>query len=446
MFKRFQFTRSLAYVALVVVAGVVLTACTSNNNGQNNQNQQITLQWWGVFWDKDVVQPLIDEYQSLHSNVKIEYANRWQGGKWETAAKLYQDNLDRVLKAGNQVEIPDIFMVQNTWVGNYENYAAEAPSSVIDANTVKTAFYPAVAQDFAHNDKVYGLPLWMDALAILYNKTLLASAASSAPPTNWVDFKTLAINLTVRSGGTITRAGFAAGTADNTSFAPEILNLLFLQNGVKMTDASGNPSFSTSADSQVALEFYKSFATGNGSWSTSMSNDAAAFLQGDAAMIVAPSWRYADILAFNKLYNLGLNIGVAPMPQLQGQAVPTINWATYWGNMIALNRPNAEESWKFLKWLTEPDQLKKLHTAEQPKRQFFGFLYPRSDMQQELQADTYLRVYNAALPSAQTWYMVDGYAVRESFKKLIGSSGTSLSDIAQTENEVDTIIKNKGKL
>ncbi len=445
MFKRFRFGRSITYSVLVLIAGIALTACTTGTNN-NNQTQQVTLQWWGVFWDKDVVQPLIDEYQGLHTNVKIEYANRWQGGSWETAARLYQDNLDRVLKAGNQVEIPDIFMVQNTWTGNYENYTAEAPSSVIDANTVKTAFYPAVATDFAHGDKVKGLPLWMDTLAILYNKTLLAAAATSAPPANWVDFKSLAIALTTRSGGTITRGGFGAGTADNTSFAPELLNLLFLQNGVTMTDGAGSPSFSTDADSQTALEFYKSFATSGGSWASGLSNDAAAFLQGDVAMIVAPSWRYHDILAFNKLYSLGLNIGVAPMPQLQGQATPVINWATYWGNMVALNRPNAEESWKFVKWLSEAEQLKKLRTAEKPKREFFDFLYPRSDMQQELQADTYLRVYNGALATAQSWYMVDGLAVRESFKKLILNSSTSLSTIAQTENEIDTIIKNKGKL
>jgi multiple sugar transport system substrate-binding protein len=336
-------------------------------------------------------------------------------------------------------------MVENTWVGNYEAYTAPAPASILDPSTVGTAFYPVVSQDFVAGGKVYGLPLWIDALAVLYNKDLLAQQAVSAPSSDWINFRDLARDMTLRSNGVVTRSGFAAGTGNNVSFASEMLNLLFLQNGVTITDSVGNPVFSADNDTSVALGFYKDFANSTGTWDDDQKNDALAFLEGEAAMIVATSWRYHDILYFNDIYDLGLNIGVAPMPQLQSQTQPRLNWATYWGNMVSIDRPNSGQAWDFLNWLTQPEQLRKLRANELLQREFFGFIYPRQDMQQELQADPFLREFNSALPTAQSWYMVDGLAVKESLESLIDSSG-SASEIGTAENEVQQIIRNKGVL
>lgn len=435
-------SKRLLTIFIVVASVFIITGCTQNNNQQ--QPQDVTLQWWGVFLDENVVSSLIKEYEDQNPGVKIDYANRWPGGKSELAASLYKDELNRVLRENNSVSIPDIFMIENTWVGDYENHVATAPSDIIDANTVKTAYYSFVAKDFANGDQVRGLPMWADTLAILYNKNILASGSVSTPPTDWVNFKQLAINLTQKSGSSISRAGFAAGRANNVSFAAEIFNLLLLQNGVSIVNSSGEANFSTDSDSQTALSFYKSFEGGAGSWDSSFENDALAFLQGKLAMIVAPSWRYNDILTFNDKYNLGLNIGVAPMPQLQGQSIPVINWATYWGNVVAKNRPSSGAAWKFLNWLSQPDQMRKLNSNLKLNRKFFGILYPRVDMQQELQTDQYLRVYNAALATAQTWYMIKGQEVQAAFNTMLDKSG-SQSSISEVENEIQRLMLNKGK-
>lgn len=397
--------------------------------------------------DEDVVDSLIKEYQDQNPGITIDYANRWPGGKSELAAKLYQDELDRILKENNPVSIPDIFMVQNTWVGNYDPYITAAPAETIDAETVRTAYYPAVVTDFTQEDRVLGLPLWMDTLAILYNKNILTSASVSTPPSDWVNFKQLALSLTQRGGGSITRAGFSAGRAINVGFAAELFNLLLLQNGVPIVDAAGIPSFSTDTDSQTAYNFFKSFeGSAAGTWDGTYESDALAFLQGKLAMMAAPSWRYLDLLTFNDKYDLGVNIGVAPMPQLQGQTIPTINWATYWGNLVSKNRPNSKAAWDFLNWLSQPAQLKKLNANIKLKNNFFGILYPRVDMQQELQSDQYLRVYNSALPTAQSWFMVEGYGVRTAFNKLLDGNGNAQSLISEAENTIQQIFFNQGSL
>jgi ABC-type glycerol-3-phosphate transport system substrate-binding protein len=416
---------------------LILSGCT--NTPSTSSTGAIELQWRGVFWDERVVKPLIDEYQLLNPGVTIKYANRWPGGRSETAAQSYKDDLDRILKAGNTAEIPDIFMIENTWTGSYENYATPAPSAIIDANSVKTNFYPAVSKDFLNGENVMGLPLWMDTLAIIYNKDLLAAQSLAAPPSDLTNFKNKAIQLTTRSSGVITSGGFAAGTSGNVGFAPEFLNLLFLQNGVTMVDSTGNPIFADSEDALTALQYFKSFSAANGSWDASQKFDGIAFLEGKLAMMVTTSWRLNDILSFKDAYALNLNIGVAPMPQIAGQ--PDINWATYWGAMVANNRPNSAAAWKFLAWLTQPEQLRKLRESEVASRRFFGILYPRTDMQSEtdIRSDQYLQNFNSELPSATSWYMVNGLEVRKAFQDLIDSNGTQ-ANISQAQTVIREIM------
>jgi ABC-type glycerol-3-phosphate transport system substrate-binding protein len=53
----------------VLLATLFLTGCTQETPETTSEN--IRLQWWGVFLSSDVVQPLIDEYESTNSGVEI---------------------------------------------------------------------------------------------------------------------------------------------------------------------------------------------------------------------------------------------------------------------------------------------------------------------------------------------------------------------------------------
>lgn len=428
---------------LVLVCLVGLSGCTPTNPDQTTTSTSITLQWWGAFWDESVVSSLIAQYENDNPGVTIQYANKWPGGPTSTAAKLYQTELNRVLGGGNTAEIPDIFMVQNDWSGDYEDYVATAPSSILSTDTFKTNFYPAVVTDFTNSSGVTGVPLWIDTYAIIYNQDLLAKQATAVPPTNWVDFKSLAQALTTRSGGNIESAGFSAGSVGNVSFAPELFYILLLQNGVSLTNSAGAPVFANDTDALTALNYFKSFGNvTTGSWAESLDTDAKLFLEGKLAMMVAPSWRYNDILTLNKAYNLNLRIGAAPIPQVQSGGT-TIDWATYWGNMVAKDRPNSEAAWKFLNWISQPDQLKTLRANEKINRQFFTSLYPRIDMYQEQQSDQYLRYYNAALPTAQSWKTADGLLVRQRIEDLLDGQASSQA-ILSAQQDITTIINNAG--
>src|SRR5690606_206952 len=151
---------------------------------------------------------------------------------------------------------------------------------------------------------------------------------------------------------------------------------------------------STDSDSVDAATFYKSFAVGASStWDSTFNNESAAFLEKKVAMIAVPSFRLREIIRLNEENNLGIDIGIAQMPQVEGQEDSILNWANYWGAMVTKNRPNSIEAWEFLTWITQPEQLQKLSENVRQEAGYFGTLYPRQDMQDLLKDDEYLKVY-----------------------------------------------------
>lgn len=437
-------------VILLIILLLSLTSrrpsTTGNNTNTNTQN--VSLQFRGAFIPSEAMQPLLEDYKALNPNVTIEYADKWPDGPYKDASAIYKSEINRVLRENDSVNIPDIYMVNNSWVGDYEKYAKS--STNMDYQTFNSIFYPAASQDFANDGtNVYGVPLWMDTLAILYNQDILASKSISEPSKNWVEFKKQAQTLTTKEGGQIKVAGFAAGNLDNVSYGFELTNILLLQNGVEMISGSTKQvSFATFSEAAPAIQYFQSFQTdSNSTWNKTMQNDSAAFLEGKAAMIASTSYRYRDILKYNKSYNIRLNIGVSQIPQITGQSQPIINFADYWGAMVSDARGNSRAAWDFLKWLTQPEQLRKLSENIATETESFGILYPRKDMAQILQTDPDLAVFNESLPYAQSWYMVNGTKVRELFQTLLSAGGNaSQAQITQLQSDVQTILTNKGQI
>jgi multiple sugar transport system substrate-binding protein len=433
-------------IAGILVIGVVLVLLATRGQNQQTTAQNVVLQWWGVFMSEEAVQPLLDEYKTLKPNVTVEYANRWPDAPATQASTRYRTELNRVLNENDQVQIPDIFMVNNTWVGDYEDYVK--PNTSISIDDFNSTYYPAASDNFTNNNIIYGLPLWMDPYAIIYNEDmLLADSTQSVPPTDWPTFKSLAQRLTKKSGnGAVTQAGFAAGTSNNVSFSSELANLLLLQNGVNINN-DDVLTFADDADSVTAINFYKDFAAQNGNtWDEDMKNDSAAFLEEKVAMIFAPSYRYRDILKYKELYEITFNVDVAEVPQLTGQGVRDTDWVEYWGNMVSLSRPNSTAAWEFLNWLNQPEQLKKLSENVKTAEGFFGLLSPREDMADEAANDQYLSVFNKALPTARSWYMSKGLEVRSAFNDLIDERQITSATLTNTQEDLQAILDTKGTL
>ncbi|MDQ6985448.1 MAG: extracellular solute-binding protein [Candidatus Dojkabacteria bacterium] len=395
------------------------------NNGNTNNNQSVQIRWVGAFLDEDVVNPLIQEYEALNPNVDIQYFNQWPLDKpFTTAERDYRNELNSLFL--DPLTSPDIFMVNNTWT---QEFLVKAyPSPIISAEAMQSSYYPAVTTDFVNGGLVYGVPFWIDTLALVYNEDLLITSTNQNinPPDEWPGFRLFAESISDFSADNPI-AGFAAGNPSNTSFAFELINLLMIQNNVQISTVDGVPVFANDSDVLSTFNFYKSFLSSPKTWESSFSYDATGFSEGRVAMVLATSWRYKDILRANDQFNLGLNIGIKDIPQLEDQSVPLLNWATYWGSMVNKESFYPEESWAFLEWMSRPEQLQKLYKNQEEKDGYFGFLYARSDMANLIENDEYFSVYVDSLPSAFSWKIPKGIETRDLFFNTLSGSITSAS-------------------
>lgn len=386
---------------------------TSQNGSQSGSasGNQVTLTYWGLWEPESVMQPVFDEYEAANPGVKINYIKQ--------SHQNYRERLMAAISSGNG---PDIFRFHGSWTPMLSEELAPVPSSVISGADFRTQYYPVVAEQLQINGQPIGIPLMYDGLVLFTNDEALQTA-NAQPPSTWAELKTLASRLTIRSGGTITRAGLAIGNATNVEHFADIVAVLMLQNGADLS----NPN---SPEGRDALLFYTNFMQGSGAvWSESLPNSTAAFARGEVAMMFAPSWRAHEIAALNP----DLTFSTSPMPQLSDEV---IGWASYWAEGVSAESDVQSAAWQLVQYLSQEETLKTLH-ANQAELRDFGEIYPNVSMANDLANNTVVAAVLEDAPFAQGWYMSTSThdnglndQINQYYQEAIQSvlSGTSVED------------------
>ncbi len=329
--------------------------------------KEVSLTYWGLWEDKEVIQPLIDQYQQKNPQVKISYQ--------KMSPQSYREKLV-VRSKSNQG--PDIFRFHNTWVPEIKEVLAPLPSQIMNNDEFEKTFYKVHQKDLKVGSYYYGLPLEIDGLVLIYNSNLLKKAGISIAPTSWDDITDMVPKLTVKDQqGKLITSGIAMGTTGNVEHFSDIFGLLLVQNG-------GSLDKLDQAEAAGALEIYRKFAEPpQGYWSEEMPNSINAFIQEKVAMIIAPSWEALSIKAANP----EIEMKIAPVPSVPG--APAVSLASYWAEGVSRFSKNQIEAWKFLRYLSEKDNLTKLYEIESRYRPF-GEAYSRVDLAPVLAQNEYL--------------------------------------------------------
>ena len=134
--------------------------------GSAPEGYKVDLEVWGVFDDSDAYQEIFSAYKEINPYVgEIRYR------------KLQPENYEEeLLQAMAANKGPDIFMIRNAWVKDFQDKIEPAPENYSE-KTYRDAFVDVAADDFIGEDqKIYGVPLSVDSLALYYNKDLFNAA------------------------------------------------------------------------------------------------------------------------------------------------------------------------------------------------------------------------------------------------------------------------------
>lgn len=404
----------LVIVLVAVVIAVVIPKILSGGN------KKVNVVYWGLWEDNSIMQGVINDFQRDNPNITIEYSKQDK--------KQYRD---RVLTRINNGNGPDIFTFHNTWLPMVSDFLLPLPSDTVSRNDF-SSYYPVVQKDLVKNGAIYGLPQNIDTLGMYVNKSLF-KAAGINPPTNWNDFVNDARILTVKEAdGKIKTAGAAMGTFDNVNNAPDILSMLFLQNGVNLYDIS-----STSQNASDTLNFYTSFASPqDGVWDSFQDPSLLAFSKGNLAMYFGYSWDYFTI----KQFNPSLDFEIVPVPQLPGV---TKDVASYWANGVSIKSKNQKEALLFMKYLARKDVVQKLY-SEEAKTRPFGELYAREDLGDTLATDPIVSTFEQQAKFASSSFFVDNTydgGMNQQMNSYLGTAVNSVLADTSPDTATDTLSK-----
>lgn len=322
-------------LGVVVLFGsmTILSGCGLRDDSQGTP-YSMPLEVWSVFDDSDAYTPLFQQYQGINPFIgNISYR--------KFGEETYKKELLSALAAGNG---PDIFAIRNSWMGEFQDKIVPAPEYQVTEKEVRDHFVDVVAYDFIDpsDQKIYGLPLSVDSLALYYNRDIFNAAGITTPPKTWQELLAMTPKLTqIDQYGNIIQSALAFGTSDNVNRAPAILLGLMFALGAEIDDQYGRVNFFRTDAAQKAFEYYMLFSDVRSSaytWNANMHYSIDAFYEGRLAMMANYSWRYETL----RQKNAKLNMAVAPFPRFEGM-VPQ-NYADYWTFVVAKNHDISSEN------------------------------------------------------------------------------------------------------
>jgi multiple sugar transport system substrate-binding protein len=343
--------------------------------------QPITLNYWRVWDGPDAFDDIIKEYNLLHPNIDIKYR------------KLrYEEYEQALLEAWAEDRGPDIFSINANWIGKYQTKIAEMPKEIamaypvtkgtikkevvpeirinpsVTLSQLKTLFIDTVYNDVVleHIDqsthkkenRIYGLPLSVDTLAMYYNRDLLNNAGISQLSDYWNhEFQQQVKKLTKQnSRGDIIQSGAALGAGTNIARSADILSALMIQNGATIISDNKRVLFTEHLSGQDynpgldAIRFYSDFtnpAKDVYSWNNQLNNSLDMFINGKLAILFG----YSYYLPIIKAQAPKLNFSIKQLPQLEIRN-STTNMVDYWVETVSTKSKNIDVAWDFIQFAT----------------------------------------------------------------------------------------------
>ncbi len=379
--------------------------------GGSSGSQRTSLTFWGVFDNNNAFERVIANYKNLYPGVSVSYK--------VFSFEDYERNLVDALAAGSG---PDILMIHNTWLPKHQAKLKPAPDSIAGEDgqffTLKDyqdQFVEVAEKDLVKDKKIYGFPLYVDTLALLYNRDLFNNAGLTSPPKTWDDFNRYVQVLTKKNpNGSIKIAGASIGTAKNINRSSDILMALMIQSGVQMTNSiNTGATFSKPVNGEPvgerSLEYYTSFADPKSSaytWNDSMNYSIDSFVEGNTAMMI----NYSHQVSIIRAKAARLNFAVAPMPQADPNNAR--NYANYWAVAVSNKSANYVEAWRFIKYLTSKDgSIAYLNESMRPAA--------RKDVIDLQKNDLDLGLFALQALTARSWYQVETQSMERIFAEMI---------------------------
>ncbi len=356
MKKRFTFILTFVFfLGLMLAATYLLSPDEKKETEERSPTLQPTeLTFWrnrGNDAENKAFDELISSFERLNTDIRI---------KMKTIPYSdYEVRLRTEIAIGTP---PDIMAIDSPTLALYAHAGSLLSIDSLMKEEGDIEDIPiSTLKGLSYKGQIYLAPIAESSIALFYNKHLLKEAGVPFPspnpnePLTWDEVIEIAKKVTASKKGTI---GIDPGQGFGDGEAPAYFKMPFLwQYGASVLspDAITASGYLDSEEALEALQVFQDLYHKHEVASLEMDPDA--FIKGKLAMTILGSWSLKD---FEKLANfsLGEDFGVAPLPKGSIQGAPNGGWALG----ISSQSKHANESWRFVKYVTSYEGMKKYVT------------------------------------------------------------------------------------
>ncbi|MFN2601305.1 MAG: sugar ABC transporter substrate-binding protein [Gemmatimonadaceae bacterium] len=314
---------------LLLVAG----ACAPSSS------REPTLRLWAMGREGEVVSSLIPGFERAHPGIKVEV----QQIPWSAAH-------EKLLTAYVGDATPDIAMLGNTWVPEFEAIDALEPLDALVAKSIDASrpdFFEGIWDTNVVDGKTYGIPWYVDTRVIFYRSDLLAAAGYKQMPVTWADWRTAMEKI--KSRMTARQYPILIPT---TEWPPPVI--LGLQAGSPILRDNGQYGAFHEPPFHKAFEFYVGLyhdGLAPALSATEISNLYQEFERGNIAMYISGPWQIGEFT--NRLPKTMQDKWMTA--SLPGENGPGVSLAG--GASLSLFRKSTHkrEAWQLMEYLSRPE-------------------------------------------------------------------------------------------
>jgi len=300
---------------------------------------EITYMMWGSPEELAVWQKMVDDFQAVNPNIKVNV----DVSDWDS----YWQKVDTLFAGGTP---PDVFAMDGPIFPDWQSRGVLLNlQPYIDATPgFLDGFYPVALQDYKLPDGYYGLPRDFQTIVMFYNKDMFDKAGVPYPKAGWTydDMRTMAKKLTVSSGGKTTQWGFGADLTDMELIYSEILWAY----GGDIISADHTQTLIGEPKARQAWQLLYDMTKTDKSMPTpdEMTQYGDLFAAGVVAMWPIGHW------AANDYSKVDFKWDVAPLPAGPAGQATSVNSA---GMVVAKDTKHPDEAWKFIQFaLSDKEQ------------------------------------------------------------------------------------------
>lgn len=173
---RTQSLKTLRLILIAIIPFLFHTGCSDRSS------REVVINFWAMGREGEIVQKLTADFEQQNPGIRV----RVQQIPWSAAH-------EKLLTAYAGDAMPDLFQLGNTWISEFValNALADLDPWIRDtASLDRDDFFTGVMDTNLIDDRIYGIPWYVDTRLIFYRKDILARAGYSEPPKNWSEWLT----------------------------------------------------------------------------------------------------------------------------------------------------------------------------------------------------------------------------------------------------------------